>query len=232
MLKGLESYVDDNGVGKNDLALIAADVFPRDLAQEPSGTLRSLQTAMDDLEAVGLLHRYEHDGTKLLYIAFWEQVQYVQRPARGRLRRPDGTLEYGDSDIKASIPEGDRNPPEPSGPKQVSREAGKQVSSPSPEPASPPQADDRFEEFWDSYDKKVGRKKAHQKYRLALKKPDVTADTLIVAADKYVAAQKADGKHPEFTKDPATWLTGEHWEDQPLPRPSPLAPTTSWMDNT
>src|SRR5690606_23136083 len=83
-----------------------------------------------------------------------------------------------------------------------------------PDPAPPAQAIDRFEEFWDTYAKKVGRKVAIQKYRLALRKPGVTPELLIQAASTYIASQKAANKYPEFTKDPATWLNGEHWTDE------------------
>lgn len=78
---------------------------------------------------------------------------------------------------------------------------------------------DRFDEFWQAYGKKVGRKKAQQKWTLALRKTDVTADSLIAAAASYVAFQKREGKHPEFTKDPATWLNGEHWTDERVKPP-------------
>lgn len=73
---------------------------------------------------------------------------------------------------------------------------------------------DRFDEFWATYDKPVGRKKAAAKYRLALKKRGVTPDLLIDAARAYIASQRAKGKHREFTKDPTTWLNGEHWGDE------------------
>ena len=76
-------------------------------------------------------------------------------------------------------------------------------------------AADRFEEFWQVYGKKVDRKRSRAKWRLALKKPGVTADLLIAAAESYVARQRAKGKHPEFTKDPMTWLNGENWNDEP-----------------
>ena len=85
--------------------------------------------------------------------------------------------------------------------------------------------DDRFDEFWSTYDKKRDRKKAEQKWRLAIKKRGVTADMLIQSAAVYVANQRANGKHPEFTKDPTTWLNGECWNDEtptaPAYAPSP-----------
>ena len=72
----------------------------------------------------------------------------------------------------------------------------------------------RFDEFWDVYGKKVDRKRAEQKWKVALKKKGVTPDRLINAAATYVARQVQAGKHPEFTKNPDTWLNGENWNDE------------------
>jgi hypothetical protein len=96
VLKGLESYVDDNGVGKDDIALIAADVFPRDLSSNPRDTLARLSEAISLLSERGLIARYEDDGEELLYIDRWKELQRIDKPAKGRFRRPDGTLEYGE----------------------------------------------------------------------------------------------------------------------------------------
>jgi hypothetical protein len=82
---------------------------------------------------------------------------------------------------------------------------------------------ERFDEFWDTYGNKVGRKKAETAYRSALKKPGVTADLLVAAAAAYITWQTAEGKHPKYTKHPATWLNGEHWRDE---RPTTQAPQT------
>ena len=94
VLKGIESYVDDNGVGKDDIALIAADVFPRDLSTDPSGTLMRLQAAVNTLCEGGLIARYVIDGERLLYVDRWSDIQYIQRPTKGRFPRPDGTFNY------------------------------------------------------------------------------------------------------------------------------------------
>lgn len=71
-----------------------------------------------------------------------------------------------------------------------------------------------FNDWWDTYDHKVGRKKAESAYRSALKKAGVTEDLLIAAAASYVAWVRSEGKHPQFTKHPSTWLNGEHWRDE------------------
>lgn len=105
VLKGLESYVDDNGVGKDDLALIVSDVFPRDLSRNAPGTLRRVSEAMTELHQAGLLWRYTHEDTSLVYIAFWESVQRIEKPGKGRNPRPDGTLDYRESVIREAFPE-------------------------------------------------------------------------------------------------------------------------------
>ena len=81
---------------------------------------------------------------------------------------------------------------------------------------------ERFDEFWNAYDHKIGRKKAVAAYRSALRKPGVTDDLLIASAASYVEWQRSEGKHPQFTKHPATWLNGEHWNDERVARAQPL----------
>lgn len=110
VLKGLESYVDDNGVGKDDVELIVGDIFPRDLAREPSRTLARVSVAISSLHQAGLVWRYEADGRELLFISSWESIQRIDRPGKGRLPRPDGTFDYGESEIRESV----ANPREPS----------------------------------------------------------------------------------------------------------------------
>jgi hypothetical protein len=221
VLKGLESYVDDNGVGKDDVELIVSDIFSRDLVREPSRTLKRVQVAVDTLFRAGLIHRYTVHGTDLLYISWWEQIQYINRPSKGRFCRPDGTFEYGESEIGSSL----LSPQEPSSSfsagtgEQGNRGTGDQGISLSSDQSD--QTDDRFDEFWDTYDHKVGRKKAEQKWKQALRRPGVDADLLIAAAASYIEWQKAEAKHPEFTKHPATWLNGEHWRDERVARQAP-----------
>ncbi|MCR8897279.1 hypothetical protein NWF34_09995 [Gordonia sp. GONU] len=103
VLKGLESFVDDNGVGKDDIELIIGDLFQRDLIREPSRTLARVSEAISELHQAGLVWRYDHEGTALLYVAFWESIQRVDKPQPGRFPRPDGTMNYKDSQIRECL---------------------------------------------------------------------------------------------------------------------------------
>ncbi|MBX9661656.1 MAG: hypothetical protein K2X00_24115 [Nitrospiraceae bacterium] len=103
VLKGLESYVDDNGVGVDDIALIVAEIFPRDMLANASETVARVSDAITHLFQAGLVWRYEAKGKRLLYISFWESIQRIDKPGKGRFPRPDGTSDYGESQIRESV---------------------------------------------------------------------------------------------------------------------------------
>jgi dihydroneopterin aldolase len=63
-----------------------------------------------------------------------------------------------------------------------------------------------FIEFWDAYQKKVGRKKSEAKYKkISESDRKKIKDTL----DYYVKSTEV-----KFRKDPYTYLNGDHWNDE------------------
>lgn len=128
ILKGLESYVDDNGVGKDDIELICGDVWKRDLAREASRTLARVSEAITQLHQAGLVWRYEVDGEPLLFISCWESIQRIDKPGKGRFPRPDGTWNYGESVIRESVAS-PRESVAPGTGEQRNRGTGEQTSS-------------------------------------------------------------------------------------------------------
>lgn len=210
VLKGLESYVDDNGVGKDDIALIAADVFPRDLSASPPETLARLSEAISELESAGLVARYEVDNEELLYIDRWKDLQRIDKPAKGRFRRPDGTLEYSDEVNRDSY----RKPREDAAraPEVVAPGAVEQGSSGAGKKDSPAKVAtiDLFDEFWAAYPRKTDKGHARKAWMNAIKKK--WPSEIIAAAGAYAASKP----EPKFTAHPTTWLNGERWDDQPL----------------
>lgn len=108
VLKALESYVDDNGVGVDDIELIVTETFPRDMFANGSETVARVSEAISELRQAGLVWRYVLNGDHLLFISFWEEVQRIDKPGKGRNPRPDGTFNYRDSVIRDSL----ASPPE------------------------------------------------------------------------------------------------------------------------
>ena len=222
VLKALESYVDDNGVGKDDIALIATDCFPHDLTREPSRVLASLRDTLARLSEAGLLHRYEVENEHLLYIAFWESIQRIDRPAKGRLPRPDGTWHYRDSEIR----EPSCHPREPSraclsgtGDQGTGDQgSGTSASAPAERDDEP---DSEFDTWWKNYPRKKGKGQAVKAYKAARK--TTSAETLLEAVKRQSPTLMSKGS--EYCPYPATWLNGQRWEDEPeRPQQAPIAP--------
>ena len=84
---GLWSYVDDNGVGRDDYRHIAADLFA--LEDDQNGVRKFVREGLATLSARSLIVRYEHDGKRYLYIPSWDKWQRVDRPSKPRYPRPD-----------------------------------------------------------------------------------------------------------------------------------------------
>jgi len=233
VLKGLESYADDNGVGKDDLELILGDLFQRDVIREPSRTVARVSEAISELHRAGLIWRYEAEGTRLLYISFWEEVQRIDKAQAGRFPRPDGTFNYKDSSIRESsmtAREPSRNVA-PGVVEEGSSGGGEKEVKDLRDPDGSSDVDalahiteedfpndftpiysQAFEEWWVHYPRKAGKRKAFSAWKNARKR--TSPEQLIAGAQRY-----ADDPNREetYTKYPEGWLNSDGWLDEPLP---------------
>lgn len=82
-----------------------------------------------------------------------------------------------------------------------------------------------FAEWWAVYPKRRAKIAAERAYRAALKK--VTAERLLAAATSYRDDSARQRNEPKFTKDPATWLNGGCWDDEP-DQPAHTGPRPFW----
>lgn len=214
VLKGLESYVDDNGVGVDDIELIVTDVFPRDMFANGRETVARVSEAITELHKAGLVHRYSTDADRLLYISWWESVQRIDKPGKGRNPRPDGTLDYKESTIRESV----ARPPETLAPgtgeqgNRGTEEQSKNICSPAT-PTSAVEPKDRFDEFWKTYPRKVGKQKALTKYKAALKRANSEQQIIDGAQRLSDDPNRVD----QYTPHATTWLERDGWNDDPLP---------------
>lgn len=69
--------------------------------------------------------------------------------------------------------------------------------------------DAQFEEFWETYPKKVGKGQAAKAYRAALKKTD--SDIVLAGLRSHLPIWVTTER--QFIPNPATWLNGERWSD-------------------
>lgn len=71
---------------------------------------------------------------------------------------------------------------------------------------------DVFDQFWNLYPKRADKRKAQTALESALKR--ATLSTILEGVEKY---RDDPNRNPQFTKNPATWLNADAWENDPLP---------------
>lgn len=207
---GLWTYSDDAGRARDDIRLIKAALYPLDDAT----TLSDVRDDIATLASIGGVCRYVVNGRNYLHMPKWTDHQKINRPTGSRLpacpEHEGGANGYVLESDPSMSPHGgftEDSPWEGKG-----REGNRDLSCAPADADGATEVAAHFAEFWDAYGKKVGKKAAEQKYAKAIKKAD--PGLILAAARSYIAGQRGKGKHPDFTKDPATWLHGEHWADE------------------
>ncbi len=221
---GLWSYVDDNGVGRDVTALIAADLFAMDLAREDGAnareTLARVSRGLQTLSDGGQIVRYRGDHGPLLFVTQWDRYQKVDRPAKERYPRPT----RDDAVIRETVATLSRDSRETLAPGEGEKgRRGEEkyivdsltlVDPASPKPTRYPAS---FERWWSHYPSKTGKAAAAKAWRTASKKLGI--DDLVAAADRYATS---DQVQRGYVCNPATWLNQERWLDE-APQPAAVA---------
>ena len=83
---------------------------------------------------------------------------------------------------------------------------------------APAARSDRFDEFWNAYPRKVGKKKARTKYATAIKAAG-DEQSVIDGAKRLASDPNLPDK--QFIPHPTTWLERGGWDDEPLPARAP-----------
>ena len=73
--------------------------------------------------------------------------------------------------------------------------------------------DEKFNEFWDLYPKKVERKTAKSKYNKIINN-GIKHKDIIIGLNKYIEEIKNRKLSKEYIKYPTTWLNGECWNNE------------------
>ena len=75
--------------------------------------------------------------------------------------------------------------------------------------------DQGFVRWYATYPKHRSRATARKAFEKIVRAGKATVDELIAGANRYALERR--GQMQQYTKDPATWLKGECWDDEPLP---------------
>jgi hypothetical protein len=116
------------------------------------------------------------------------------------------SLETTESDLAGGVAGG---PPSPS----PSQEIPKKVSPPIPPTTASGRMDVfHFDQWWNQYLKKVGKKKAKAEYLRIVKRGEATTELLLAGLLRY--NQSRDVRRG-FIANPTTWLNQGRWDDGP-----------------
>ena len=186
---------------------------------------------VSDLAASGLLLRGSDEGCYVIrnYLKYQnsaEQIEQAKEKAKERQRRKrerDANKTVTDSDNESVTPMSFNQEPRTKNQKKSSDEEFSLPQTPSQAEGAAESADEDyplgFEQFWETYPRKNGKRKAFEAWRKARRKTNNTF--LISKAAQYAADPN---REPGYTLTPANWLDGEHWDDDPLPaKPEPTA---------
>ena len=214
---GMWNFADDQGYLDYSLKRIKMQVFPGDDVDVSRGLQR--------LHSLGLIRLYDSSNGLVLRIVNWEKHQRVSNPSLARFTQ--GDLQECDWPV-----DGLASPLEPS----VRKGREGKGSSSSPSADADEGEPDPFDDFWESYPRKVQKADARKAWKTALKK--VTASEIIDAVKAYPF-----GEDKTFIAYPATWLNKESWTDTPdnvrpigsataggQRRKQRLLPTGEWRD--
>jgi hypothetical protein len=83
----LWSYVDDNGVGRDNERLVAAEVYP--LEDDPREAVDWIREDLATLARESRIVRYTVEGRRYLHVTGWSEHQKIDRPNRPRYPTPD-----------------------------------------------------------------------------------------------------------------------------------------------
>lgn len=198
---GLWSYVDDNGVGRDVEALIVADLFALD---DPTESLARVSRGLRKLSEGGQITRYTVGNRRYLHVGRWRDHQKIDHPNKDRYPLPT----CDDAEF-ASVSRDSREDVAPGAVEQWSSGAVEQIKK---RAAKPHSYSSEFELFWKRYPKKAGKDAAAKAWKSAIKR--ATVDEITQGAERYAADPNRD---PTYTMNPATWLNGGNWGNDPLP---------------
>ena len=221
---GLWSYVDDNGVGRDELPVIVADLFAGDMFADSRETVARVSRGLSNLFSASLIDRYSVDGKAYLMICKWDKHQRIDKPAKERFPRSDGTLEVIRETV-ATPSRDSRDTLAPGTGEQGSRGTGEQRNRGTETSALV--VPDLFSEFWSLWPRKEGKADAVKAWAKAIRKIDQTL--LLELARQYVQHPNRPAK--QFVPHGATWLNGERWNDGEPTAPESQRPMSNTEHN-
>ena len=216
----LWSYVDDNGVGRDNEQLIAAEIYP--LEPDPRDAVNIVREDLALLARESRVIRYTNAGKRYISVTGWSEHQRIDRPNKARYPQAnaDGSepLTCDDADPREVHAQPSRNPRATPSSGAGSREQGTEDQG-TPTSAA---ADGEFDTFWAAYPKKEAKGAAVKAFKAATKKAD--PDT--ITAGLRAQLPELEKRERKFIPLASSWLNAERWADEV--QTAPAGPPDPW----
>jgi len=205
----LWSYVDDNGVGRDNEKLIAAELYP--LEDDPREAVEMVREDLAILARESRVCRYEVDGKRFLSVVNWSEHQKIDRPNKARYPQPDAEGAEPVTCDDAAPREDAAQPSRKSRAVTSSGEGSREQGAGKKEQDAALAAE--FDTFYALYPRKEAKGAAAKAYAAARKSTD---DATILAGLKAQLPKYATTER-KFIPLPASWLNAERWADDVAP---------------
>ncbi|ANH49914.1 replication initiation protein [Propionibacterium phage PFR2] len=207
---GVWSYVDDNGVGVDELADIVGDLFAHDMVSNSRECLARVSRGLQNLSDAGLITRYSVDGRDFLAVNSWKHHQRIDKPNKPRFPLPEAYSRDSREGV-ATVSEKEASGTE----EQRNRGTGENTPLPLADATGSggvtgPQPD-HFADFWDAFPKRVDKRAAAKAFKAASKRADPAA--IIAGARRYASECETNRTETRFIKHPTTWLNADAWDN-------------------
>lgn len=194
------------------------------IAEQTGLSARTVNSALNDLEGMGLLNRLKVKGNRGEFDRNEYEITdaHINRLLDGAIfterkicARTHANIAHGRTQNLRTKNKSLKNQAlEEHGQRNVDRASNTAAEYPA-----------EFEEWWATYPRKVGKGKAVKDWQRAMKRTD--NHTLINASRRLAAFHAAEGTDPRFIPHPSTWLNRDGWDDDL----TPSKPRGSAMDN-
>lgn len=226
----LWTHCDDEGRCRDNTRLIKAAIYPL----HDDITADVLDDQLDLLVSAGLVTRYVVDGIAVVAVTHFAEHQRPQKKQASKLPPPieSGNSTQSTRDETTTVPlrDDDDSPTvdrrDGYGPVVVegdvvvegentpSSAESKPLVLAAPDSSPSATVSDRWERFWSTYPKKVGKQAARKAWDRARKRRP--AEQIQAALDAHLPAWST--MDVQFIPNPATWLGQGRYEDPP-PKP-------------
>lgn len=199
----LITTADDYGRFHACPALVRAACFPY-----RSSSITLIEKALLGLQAQCLIKLYQVDDRKFGVFVTWEKHQGKPRSSKSKYPAPLDMFLQADASKclqMQTVPDNHALPPDT----DTDTDTDLILNS-----SSLNSSDSEFEQFWEAYPRKVGKKAAQKAFRNAQNRPRI--DDLLKSIAEARASPQWRKEGGQFIPHPATWLNQGRWDDKPV----------------